>query len=92
MPKKQLQNPNPDWATELAAYDKDCEAREREFIEHHIVFGGSPGHGLTEEETTIFTMFLRGVSCAEIAKEAGVTEGEIVGFIEVIRAKLAIEG
>ncbi|MFA6472506.1 MAG: hypothetical protein WCU00_10740 [Candidatus Latescibacterota bacterium] len=88
---KKKEEYNQNWESEIAAYDAECNAREAEFRNQHIVFEGSSGvSDLTEEENEVFTLMLRGTSCSEIAEQFGVEEELISGLAEIIRAKLSL--
>ena len=88
---KKKEEYNPNWESEIAAYDAECSAREAEFKNQHIVFEGSSGvSDLTEEENEVFTLMLKGSSCSEIADQFGVEEELILGLAEIIRAKLSL--
>lgn len=92
MTPKRDEEYNKNWEAEIAAYDAECEAGDREFARKHIPFESSmaEGAGLTEDEVAVFDMVLRGIPLSEIAAQAEVEEGEVVGLIEIIRAKLSL--
>jgi len=80
-----------DWERKIAAYDEECRERERAFLSHHVVITDKKHERLTEEENVVFNHLLNGVTCEEMAKEIGIETSEVVGIIEIIRAKLSIE-
>jgi DNA-binding NarL/FixJ family response regulator len=86
--KKEEYNKN--WEAEIAEFDAESEAAEKEFRQKNIVFDGKSKSCLTDEENEVFEMVLRGVPVSEIADQFGVEEDLIIGLIEVIRAKLSL--
>lgn len=80
---------NRNWEAEIAKFDAECAADEKEFREHSLVFGGN-GTPLTEEESMVFDMVLQGLPLCEVAGQCGVEEDMIAGLVEIIRAKLSL--
>ena len=81
---------NENWESEIAAYDEECRSKEKEFYKTHIIITESGNNNLTAEENEVFTLFLNGVSCKDIAKQYEIEEEVITGLIEIIRAKLSL--
>lgn len=92
MPGKKQRNTtvNENWEAEIAAYDKTCEAHEREFREHFMVIDQGGHKDLSEDENEVLTLVLNGVSCVEIAKQAQIQPEEVAALLEIIRAKLSV--
>ncbi len=88
--KRKEQEYNRNWEAEIAAFDAEREAEDREYHRKHVVLDDSGKTKLTVEETEVFEMALRGIPLAEIAEQCGVEEDVIFGLVEIIRAKLAI--
>ena len=82
---------NPDWEAELAAYDTARENEEREYRSHHLVIPESGSGDLTDEENEVFLGVLRGLSADEIAEMHGVEVSIVIGLVEIVRAKLALD-
>jgi len=83
---------NENWEKEIAAYDEECHTREIEFFEKHVIIKESGSEKLTQEENDILILYLNGIPCNEIAQEYKVEEKIITGLLEIIRAKLSLEG
>jgi len=82
---------NPNWETEIAEYDKACEKQERDFRRHFMVITEGGHKTLSADENEVLKLFLNGVSCREIAKQAKVEPEEVEALIEIIRVKLSLE-
>ncbi len=90
MAPKKKEEYNENWEAEIAAYDAECEAEDKEFSRKHITLSSYEEAGLTEEEIAVFEMVLRGIPVSEIAEQAGVEAGDVAGLVEIIRAKLSL--
>ncbi len=83
---------NENWEADIAAFDAEREAEEKEYHEKNIIFDGTDNPKLTAEENEVFNMVLRGIPLSEIADQYGIEEDVIYGLVEVIRAKLSLPG
>jgi hypothetical protein len=90
MTQRKNEDCNENWEAEIAAYDAEREAEDKEFKRKYVIIDGSGNSSLTEEENLVFGMLLRGIPLSEIAGQAGIDEDEIAGLVEIIRAKLSI--
>ena len=82
---------NPNWESEIKAYDDECKRIDEEFYDHALIINPSSGNSeLTEEENQVLTMYLKGVSCREIAAQGEVDISVVTGLLEIIRAKLSL--
>jgi hypothetical protein len=81
---------NENWQADIAAYDAECQAQEREFRKQHLIIQSEGNSELTPEENEVFDSLLRGIPCDEIAEQYGVEKEVIIGLIEVVRAKLSL--
>jgi DNA-binding CsgD family transcriptional regulator len=88
--RKKKEEYNPDWESEIAAYDAECSARDAEFSKKHMVIKDSVNQDLTPEENEVFELVLKGATFAEIAEMYDVEEEVISGLMEIIRAKLSL--
>lgn len=88
--RKRREPVNENWEAEIASYDTDREAVDREFNRRHIIISESGTSGLTAEENEVFQLVLKGISCSEIAERYGVEENLITALVEIIRAKLSL--
>jgi FixJ family two-component response regulator len=86
--KKEEYNTN--WEAEIAEFDAQCAAADREFQQKNIVFTEKGNSKLTVEENEVFGKVLRGIPLSEIAEQYGVEEDLIYGLVEVVRAKLSL--
>jgi hypothetical protein len=82
---------NPNWETEIAEYDKACAKEDRDFKRHFMVITEAGHKSLSVDENEVLKLFLNGVSCKEIAKQAKVEPEEVEALLEIIRAKLSME-
>ncbi len=89
-PRRKREDINENWQADIAAYDAECEAEEREFRKKHLLIRSEGSPDLTPEENEVFDSLLRGIPCEEIAEQYGVEKDIIIGLIEVIRAKLSL--
>lgn len=80
---------NQNWEAEIAAYDEECKSHEEEFYRKHLIISEGGANALTEEENAVFTLFLNGLTCEDIAGKLNVEPGVVSGMIEVIRLKLS---
>ncbi|MHB9028667.1 MAG: hypothetical protein ACYC9O_07860, partial [Candidatus Latescibacterota bacterium] len=81
---------NENWEAEIAAFDAECEAADKEYHQKYIAFDGTCDSRLTEEENEVFGLVLRGMPLSEIAEQCEIEEELIYGLVEVIRAKLSL--
>jgi DNA-binding CsgD family transcriptional regulator len=81
---------NKNWETEIAQYDNECRCRDEEFYKNHIIIKESGSSQLTDEENEIFTLYLNGVPCEEIAVRFNVETEVISGLLKIICAKFSI--
>ena len=80
---------NQNWETELAAYDEECKFHEEEFYRKHLIISDGGEKTLTEEENSVLTLFLSGLTCEDIAGKLNVEPDLVFGLIEIIRLKLS---
>ena len=88
--RKRREPVNENWEAEIASYDADREAVDREFNRRHIIISESGTSELTAEENEVFQLVLKGIPCSEIAERYGVEENLITALVEIIRAKLSL--
>ena len=81
---------NKNWEAKIAAYDTERQQTEREFYNKHMIISGSGKSDLTDEENDVLTLFLKGVSFDEIAKQYKVETEVITGLLDIIKAKLSL--
>lgn len=81
---------NKKWKKEIAVYDDKCKQSEEDFYKQNIIIPKSGFSELSEEENDVLVLFLKGISCEEIAKQFEVDSGIITGLLEVISAKLPL--
>jgi hypothetical protein len=80
---------NENWEAEIAAYDEECQIREKEFIKKHIMFDETGSVDLTDEENNLLSLYLDGTPYDEIAKNCEIDEEEVDAYMEIIRLKLS---
>ena len=82
---------NENWEAEFSQFDEEQQAAEDAYRRNVVVVGQSGHHAeLDDDEQEILTLVLNGVSIDEIAGQCGVDPNVVIGYIEVIRAKLAL--
>jgi len=82
---------NENWEAEITRFDEEQQAAEDEYRRSFVVVGQSGHHpDLDDGEQEILTLVLNGVSIDDIAEQCGVEPNVVIGFIEVIRAKLSL--
>ena len=81
---------NENWKSEIASYDNECRHGDEEFRKHALKICDLGNEVLTEEEYEVITLYLKGVSCSEIAKQCGVEQEIVSGLLDVISAKLSL--
>ena len=82
---------NKNWEAEIEAYDKECQSREKFFLDKCMIIPQSGTDKLTPEENEVLTLYLNGVSCEEIAAQNEVEVEVISGLLEIISAKLSLD-
>ena len=80
---------NENWEAEIAAYDEECQIREKEFRKKHIIFNEAGSTDLTDEDNNLLSLYLDGTPYDEIAKNCEIDEEEVDAYMEIIRLKLS---